>query len=376
MSFKHCTIVAGELSGDHHASTFVEQLKDSPIRFSGMGGHNMAKAGVEIIQDIDKLSVTGATEVIKQFKHIKVAFNKLKQHLADTKPDLLVLVDYPGFNLRLAKYAKSLGIKILYYISPQVWAWKKKRVKLIKQVVDMMAVILPFEKAIYQQANVPVRFVGHPLASSLNPSLSVEQARQHFGLSQHQPVIALLPGSRKNELHYLLPQMLELVALNQQNYQFIMPVAEGLNRQAIESQITQHKLKLNLIEGHALDVMHCSDGVIVASGTASLECALLNKPMAIVYKTSPLTYALATLVIKVKYLGLSNLLANAMVVPELLQKDYNIDSLNYILHQLTKNTKFINSMHKNLSNIKQSLSECAIDCSIAELIKQQLEIYR
>lgn len=375
MSSKHAVIVAGEVSGDHHAAQFVRQLQSKNIRFSGMGGQQMQAAGVDIIYDLTQVSVTGFTEVLKQFKRLKRAFGLIKQHLRETSPDLLILVDYPGFNLRLAKYAKTLGIKVLYYISPQIWAWKKGRIHTIRQTVDMMAVILPFEKTLYRQEKIPVQFVGHPLSDNVQPTMTAARARRHFGLISGKPVVALLPGSRNNEINRMIPLLLDAVMkLPPQDYQYLLPIAPNLDPTPIKALIERKQAPVTLIKGMALDVMNCCDCAIVASGTASLECALLEKPMAIIYRTSRLTYTVATQVIKVRYLGLCNLLADSMIVPELIQADCNANTLADMIKQLTSNPHLINGITHNLAQIKHTLSPKAIDCSMPELIQQQLNL--
>jgi len=376
MPRKHVAIVAGETSGDQHVARVIEELKiHHDIAFSGIGGPKMKAAGVDLIFDLAKYSVTGITEVITHFTMIRQAFHKIKKHLMDKKPDLLILVDYPGFNLRLAKFAKKLNIKILYYISPQIWAWKKGRIKLIKEVVDMMAVILPFEKEIYQNAGVPVKFVGNPLTISTQPSMTKSQALHHFKLDPNKKTIALLPGSRLNEIKRLLPTMKQAVdelLTSHHDIQFTLPLAPSLDKRIIDEILGDTKQKISLINGQALDVMNCSDIVIVASGTASLECALLEKPMAIAYKASTLTYILASQLIKVKYLGLCNLLANSMIVPELLQSDYTKETLLNTIQDLLTNKAMVEAMHKNLNSVSQSLSKQSIDCSLADLVIEQL----
>lgn len=377
---KHIVIVAGEESGDQHAAAFVRTLKQtSPeLQFSGIGGHHMQDAGVELVSDLARYAVTGLTEILWHAKILRQGYVKICQHLQQTRPQLLVLVDYPGFNLRLAKYAKEvLNLRILYYISPQIWAWKANRIHNIRRYVDKMAVILPFEKDIYEQAGVPVAFVGHPLVERLSTSTqeSVAQTKQKLGIPGDKLIVALLPGSRRNEIKTLLP-LLQKVAVNllkvHPNLHFVLPVAGSLRRRDITAIWNPTHLPVTLLEQQAVQAVFCSDFVIVASGTASLECALLTKPMCIIYKASLLTYIVAFLCIRIKYLGLCNLLQNKMIVPELLQYDCSVQELTKLMLDLFNDTEKSQRMVSRLQTLKSSLSSQQATISMPELILEEL----
>lgn len=375
---KKIVVVAGEESGDIHCASFVSDLlrSNNNYTFSGIGGKRMQEAGVNIIFDLAKYGVTGLTEIIRQIFIIKKAFKLIKNHLKNVKPDLLILVDYPGFNLRLAKYAKQkLGIKILYYISPQVWGWKMNRVNTIRQNVDKMAVILPFEKQIYEKANVPVAFVGHPLADKIKLHSSIQTIKKSLNINNDQYICAMLPGSRKNEVKYLMPILRDtakkLIQSNP-NLHFIIPVAKSLDEKLIFSYLTDIKEYFTITKKSVVEVVSCSEIAIACSGTASFECALLTKPMCIIYKASWLTYYAATKFILVKFLGLCNLLSNKMVVPELLQYDCNAKELAKTATELMNNKIFSLNMINNLKQIKNNLSNEKADINIARLIEQEL----
>ncbi|CDZ79244.1 Lipid-A-disaccharide synthase [Legionella massiliensis] len=375
---KRLVIIAGEESGDIHAASFVRKLsaENKALQFSGIGGRHMQEAGVELISDLAKFGVTGLTEVLRHARVIRQAFKSIKAYLEQNKPDLLILVDYPGFNLRLAKFAKQLGIRILYYISPQIWAWKANRIETIRACVDRMAVILPFEKTIYQNAKVPVSFVGHPLVDKINYCTDLASARHHLSLPTDKRLIAMLPGSRINEIERHMPVLLATAEkLNQEldNLHFVIPIAGTLEPSLVKGYFAKSAVSISFISGQATDVAACSDCVVVASGTASLECALLEKPMCIIYKGSTLSYIAAMKFIKVKYLGLCNLLQNEMVVPELLQYDCNVDELTRSLRELLTEHETIHRMQTRLKKLKNSLSAEQADCSIHELILQELE---
>ncbi|MFJ1267822.1 lipid-A-disaccharide synthase [Legionella lytica] len=375
---KRVVIIAGEESGDIHASALVKQLKEtySNIEISGIGGKHMQDVGVELISDLARYGVTGITEVIRHLKVIRKAFQAIKKHLQQQKPDLLILVDYPGFNLRLAKYAKrKLGIKILYYISPQIWAWKAKRIHLIKECVDHMAVILPFEKTIYEQAQVPVSFVGHPLIEKINAVGAQDSQRALLNIPVDAKIFGLLPGSRHNEIERHMPVLRDTAERLHQQYpdwQFVIPIAETIDAEKITNYFAQSKLPIYFVKGQALSCMAAADFVIVASGTASLECALLKKPMCIIYKSSFITYLLAAKLIKVKFLGLCNLLSNKMIVPEFLQYDCNVDELTHYVTQFFNDHSRQAKMLEQLGALRTSLSLEGSDCSLFNLVESEL----
>lgn len=375
---KHVVIIAGEESGDLHAAVLINQLKirQPGIKITGIGGKHMEAAGALLISDLARFGVTGITEVIKHLNVIRKAFAAIKKHLQENKPDLLILVDYPGFNLRLAQYAKrELGIKILYYISPQIWAWKAKRIHLIKECIDQMAVILPFEKALYQEAGVPVHFVGHPLVEQIPTAFDAKAKRAELNLPAEGPLIALLPGSRKNEIERHMPVLRDTLILLHQRHpemHFVLPIAGTINPKQIKRYCSGLNLPIHFIAGKSLDCMAAADFVIVASGTASLECALLEKPMCIIYKSSFITYVAALKLIKVRYLGLCNLLSNTMMVPEFLQDDCNaIELVNYI-SSFRNDVNQPQKMMRQLIMLKDSLSGKKSDCTLIDLVEKEL----
>jgi lipid-A-disaccharide synthase len=375
---RRIVIVAGEESGDHHAANLIQKLKvlDPSIKISGVGGEHMQNAGAELVSDLARYGITGLIEVIPYLKIIHRALQNIKKHLEETKPDLLILVDSPGFNLRLAKYAKmKLGLKIIYYISPQIWAWKAKRIHLIKQCVDHMAVILPFEKAIYEKAGVPVSFVGHPLVNILRERQDKMSNRRKLNLPEDEQIIALVPGSRNNEVEKHMPVLIQ-TAINlskeKPELHFIIPVAGTICPKKIESYTKDKQIKISLIQAQSIESMSAADFVIVASGTASLESALLEKPMCIIYKGKFISYLVAMYFIKVKFLGLCNLLVNRMMVPEFLQYDCNpIELTKYILG-FFKNPLQPQAMISQLSALKENLSLNKSDCSLSDLVVAEL----
>ncbi|KTC69328.1 lipid-A-disaccharide synthase [Legionella birminghamensis] len=379
-TFKKIAIIAGEESGDAHAAELVRHLlkHDGSLQFSGIGGRHMQEAGVHLVSDLARYAVTGLTEVIKHLRVIRKAFKTIQAHLEDTKPDLLILVDYPGFNLRLAKFAKNkLNIRIIYYISPQIWAWKPQRINTIKSCVDKMAVILPFEKAVYQQAKVPVSFVGHPLVKKIPQFDDLASVRKTLGLPLDRKLVALLPGSRQNEIHHHMPVFVKtILQLNatRNDLHFVIPIAKTLKPELLRHYVKTEIPNISFLQGNSLEAAASSDCTIVASGTASLETALLEKPMCIVYKGNLLSYIVAMKVIRVKYFGLCNLLSNKMVAPELLQYDFNAFELGKMIENLLGDQAFVRRMLKQLNEMKTSLSGEAADESIESLVCKELDL--
>lgn len=285
------------------------------------------------------------------------------------------LIDYPGFNLRLAKYAKSkLGVKILYYISPQIWAWKANRIHLIKKYVDHMAVILPFEKAIYTAAGVPCSFVGHPILETLI-QIDKLSARQTLNLPSTAKVVAILPGSRTNELKYHLPVLIKTVKIllkSLPQLKFVIPVARTINQQELVTLLAKQNLPIQCITDQAQLAICASDAVVVASGTASLECALLARPMCIIYKTSYISALVVKFFMKVKYLGLCNLIANKQVVPELLQHKCRPKAIASIIKLYLTNPDISADITKSLLTVKESLTSTAAERQLEHIVEQML----
>lgn len=324
---KRVMIIAGEASGDLHAAKLVASVNTHrpDIRFYGIGGNDMRKAGVDVMVDCAELAVVGLVEIWAHRKVIFGALHLMEHQLADNPPDLLVLVDYPEFNLRLAKTAKKHGVKVLYYISPQVWAWRQYRVKKIRKRVDMMAVVFPFEEDFYRQHHVPVEFVGHPLIDEVKPSSDRASLLAEFGLDNARPVVGLFPGSRRSEIRRLLSILLqsaECLKLKYPGIRFLLPLAPGLTQTDIQDYLLHHPdLPVQVIRERTYDVMSACDVIITVSGTVTLEIALMGTPLLIINKVAWLTYVIVRKLLKIKHIGLCNLVANKRIAPELIQND-------------------------------------------------------
>ena len=336
---KNIVVITGEASGDAHAGRMISELKKlrPEISVRGIGGENMREAGAEIMVDFSELAVMGLVEVLKRYCHIKRIFNQLLAELKANKPDLLVLVDYPGFNLKLAKHAKKLGIPILYYISPKVWAWRAGRVKTIKRYVDHIAVLFPFEVSIYQVAGVPVTCVGHPLVDAVKHSLSTKQAKIKVGLKLNRRVIGLFPGSRRSEIDQLLPVMLEAAERIQQrnsNVDVVLPIAPGIDEAYIKAILAQSSVPVNVVKNNFYELTQACDAIVAASGTVTLEIALLATPHFIIYRVSPMSYRILSRLVKIPFVGLCNIVTGKNIVLELLQDAVTAERLDEELTHL------------------------------------------
>ncbi len=325
---KTVMIIAGEASGDMHGASLVREMLniDSSLNFYGIGGNKLQDAGVALLAHASEMAVVGLTEVFSKLGNFLKIMNKMKKSLDSRKPDLVILIDYPDFNLPLAKAARKRGIKVFYYISPQVWAWRKGRIRQIKKYVDKMAVILPFEVDTYGQKDFTVEYVGHPLLDLVKPHYSRQQSREKFNISESKTTIGLLPGSRISEVEKLLPEMLQAAAILAQKIpaaQFILPLADTLKEEVVAGIISRFGIKVDVIRDNTYDVISCADLAVVASGTATLETALLGVPMIIIYKISPLSYLIGRLAVSVQNIGLVNIIAGKTIVPELIQHEAN-----------------------------------------------------
>lgn len=377
-SVHNIALVAGEASGDMYGAELVNALKTQlpQAQFVGIGGQKMRAAGVDVFADLAQFGVVGISEVFRHWRVIKSAYRRMQRCLREQRPAVLILIDYPGFNLRLAKYAKSLGIKVLYYVSPQVWAWKAGRIETIKTSVDRMAVILPFEKAIYQQAQVAVSFVGHPLTTMVHCDISAAQARQQWGIDTNKTLIGLFPGSRRHEVQRLLPRMLAAATLIQAKHphcEFVLALADNLDETLLAPLLAQYPVAVTVVREQNYAVMRHSHALLMASGTATLEATLLGTPMVIVYRTSWLTYLIGRCVVNVKHIGLANLLTGKTIVPELIQHHASAKNMAREMLVYLDDTVAYQRAQQQLLAVKQSLTADQADCSLAECALDLIE---
>jgi len=377
MRSKKILMVAGEVSGDLHGAHLMEAILriDPEVQFFGVGGEHLGRMGMKLLYHSQSLSVVGITEVLLKIRSIMKALRGLKQCLDQERPDLVILIDFPEFNLRLAKIAHRKGIPVLYYISPQVWAWRPKRVKLIAQWVKKMVILFPFEVPFYEAAGVDVEWVGHPLLDIVKPTLSKDVAFQRFGLDPKQRTIALLPGSRMHEVKRLLPPLLASAQLLQKespDLQFIIPLAPGILQGTLSPWIRNISVPLKVVEGWTYDVMNISELLITASGTATLEAAILGKPMVIVYKVSFFSYWIGRALIQVDHIGLVNLVAGKEIAPELIQNEVNPKRVAEEALRILRDPILHRRMTETMTGVRQSLGESGAAQRAAHIVMSLL----
>lgn len=375
---KKVMIIAGEASGDLHGARLVSAMlaKEPELSFCGMGGKELAAVGVDILFDAKRIAVVGIAEVISHLPDILRAQKILKSRMKDDRPDLLILIDFPDFNFMLAKYAKKLGIPIYYYISPQVWAWRSGRVATMKKLVDKIGVILPFEERFFRDRLVAASYVGHPLLDSVKSDCSKDDFCQRYSIDSDSLLVGLLPGSRKKEIASLLPVLLQTAnkvqAESARKVVFLLPVASTLTEEEIfAAGVSEHgkNLELHLITEQRYDMMAACDAALVVSGTVTLELALLDTPMVVFYKVSPITYRLGKLFLNkgLKYFSLVNLIADDAVVAEFSQEDVTPENLFAELNPLLQAGRKREKMLNGLALVRQRMGTAGASEKSADL---------
>jgi len=363
-------ILAGEASGDQHGAKLVSAMKKKhpALFFCGIGGAALRQAGVRIIVDASELTVVGITEVVAKIPGILKGMGTIKKLLKSLRPDLLILIDFPDFNLHIAAAAKKLSIPVLYYISPQIWAWRRGRVKRIGRLVDHMAVILPFEQQFYREHNVPVTFVGHPLLDDHLPAVKQTLAAG----AKDRPVIGLVPGSRDIEITRHLPVMLETADILRERLKhvsFIISHAPSVEKKQIEVIIGgQHRRSdVEVVsEGVEKVFAHC-DVIVAASGTVTLQAAIHGTPMVIIYKVSPVSFRLGRALIRVPNIGLVNLVAGRQIVPELVQHEASSDNIASAVENMLNNTVDLNRLKQQLLALRDVLGGPGASDRVADI---------
>lgn len=375
-------IVAGEASGDLHGSRLIRSMRSqrSDLAISGIGGIELEKAGVEILFRSSEIAVVGFLEVISHLKSIVAAQRIMRRNLESRHPKLLILIDFPDFNLILAKRAKKLGIPVFYYISPQVWAWRSGRVKKIGRLADKIGVILPFEEQFYQSRGVQAQYVGHPLLDSVRATLSRDEFCMKFSVDKNRPLIGILPGSRSKEIRHLLPVFLEAALKFQQSVTtqpvFLIPQASTVSEdELLIHGVRQYseQLDIRIISSHRYELMSACDAAIAASGTVTLELVLLNTPVVVAYKLSPLTYRLGTLLVNISYFSLVNLIAGEEIVPELLQNEARADRICTALQSLLYDKQHQAAMQTGYNRVRSMLGTAGASDRAAKLALELLE---
>ena len=369
-------IIAGEVSGDFHGAKLVEAMRarNRSLFFCGIGGNALRAAGVRILVDASELAVVGITEVFSKASRILKGIGLTKRLLKSLRPDLLILIDFPGFNLHVAATAKKFDVPVLYYISPQIWAWRPGRVGKIGQRVDHVAVILPFEEEFYRTHQIPVSFVGHPLLDNQTVPKNLPDARA----INHDPVVGLLPGSRDREIASLLPLMLTAarnLLTHNPKIKFIISIAPSVKKETIEAMVQAHGLSSNyeLVSDRVENIFKRCSLAVVASGTVTLEAAICGTPIIIVYKISPVSALIAKLLVQVKHIGLVNLIAGKDIAPELVQEQATAENIRDSVLQLLDDADGLEVQRREMLKIKDLLGGSGASARVAEIAMNMLQ---
>lgn len=369
---KNLLVIAGESSGDLHAADVIRELKsrDPEFKVWGIGGDKLRAGGMKTLHDIHEMDVMGFAEVLKRYRFFKRVFNEVLAEVDKRKSDTALLVDYPGFNLRLAKELKKRGVKVLYYVCPQVWAWKKDRISKMVETIDRLMVIFPFEVDVFKDADLQVDFVGHPMVDELREFRDKEPEPLPWGAAK---TIALLPGSREQEIRLILPGLLDAALQIEEgrpdvSFLIAVPFAREELTAAIFQKAKRAPLHCTIVTDCSREVLKQADAALVASGTATLEAALLHCPTVLVYKASPLTYAIAKHLIQIPWLGIANIISNREIMPERIQQHMRPLELAATIDPLMKDTPQRAAMIENFQTLEKLLgSGCPAD-HVAQII--------
>ena len=372
-------IVAGEASGDLHGGHLVRALKAQhpQLKFEGVGGKHMQEAGVSTLYDISRMGGMGLFEFVSGMWHHIEVYRKLSREIAKGKYRAAILINYPFFNLKLAKVCKQWNCPALFYISPQVWASRKGRVNTIRETVSKMYVILPFEEEIFREARVDVEYLGHPFIDIAQPQVSREVAFQEFGLDPAVKTVGLLPGSRMSEINYLLDDMVGAAGIIQKELgqcQYLLPVADSIDPELIRQKLGDNPLGIKMVTGRNYDVMNCSDALIMASGSSTLEAGLFTVPMVIIYKVHPLTYFIARFFTNITRFGLINIVAEEEVVPELLNEQVTPERIAAEALKVLKDPEQARAVRERLQQVRESLGEPGVVDRIARSMADSMNL--
>ena len=363
-------IIAGEASGDLHGAKLVQALLDAypKARFTGMGGGRMRDAGVNTLFGIERMGAVGLVEIFSDLGHYFGVYRALVKEIASLKYTAVILIDSPTLNLRLAKHSRKHSCPVYYFISPQVWAWRKGRIEDIRKFVHKMFVILPFEEKMYQEAGVDAEFLGHPFIDVVHPTRTRGDSLEKFALDSHKKTVGLLPGSRMNEITSLLEEILlaaEKIKKEMGECQFLLPVADTIDSVLIQKKLGSNPLGIKILTGETYNVMNTCDALIIASGSATLEAGIIGCPMVIIYKLNPLTYWLALMLINTPYYGLVKIVARESVVPELIQSKANAENIAAEILKLLKNPEYCQEVRARLLLVRKNLGSPGVMKAVA-----------
>ncbi|MDY6848617.1 MAG: lipid-A-disaccharide synthase [Geoalkalibacter sp.] len=358
---RRALIVTGEASGDLHASRLIRAARqiDPQLEFAGVGGRLMEAEGCEILYRGEELAVVGLVEVISHFPAIYRAFKKLEAILnSDQPPDVLILIDFPEFNLRLAAKAHKAGVPVLYYVSPQVWAWRRGRVRKIAKVVDRLAAIFPFEPELYKGLDIDVEYVGHPLVADFEIANERDAYLRHHGLDPSRPVVGLFPGSRRSELAYIFDTIVATAKKLLQHkpaIQFLLPVASSLDPSVFVRKLDCSSLPVTIVQDNVYDAANACDAIISVSGTVTLQIALADTPMAILYKMNPMTFAIGKRLVKVSHIGLVNIVAGYGVAREFIQDEATPETVSREILRILDDEEYARQMRRGLAEVREKM---------------------
>lgn len=365
-------VITGEASGDLHASFLIKEIKKRlpESRFFGIGGKKMEDEGVKLFFHIEKISVVGFWEAFMKVGNIRKILRSLVEKMRNMKPDALILVDFPGFNLRLAPFAKNLGIKVIYYITPQVWAWGGWRLRSMYKNIDLALVIFPFEERIFSSYGIKTSFVGHPILDEMSLKKSKELFCKEHALSPEKPIIALLPGSREGEIKRILPIMLLIskeIKKRRSDVQFILPTISE-----VMEGFLPDKRDIRIIYDETSDGIHVADTALAASGTVTLETAFLGTPSVIIYKISILTYLIIKWLIKLPYIGLVNIVRGKKIIPEYIQFSIRINQISDEILRMLEDTRYVATIKEELKEVKKILGKKGASKNAAEIVVKEI----
>ncbi len=370
-------IVAGEASGDLHGSNLIREIKkiNPGLEFFGIGGNNMKREGTQLVFHADKLAFMGFFEVLRNLAFVRKVMRDMTALAENRRPDLAILIDYPGFNLRFARKLKNLGIPVVYYISPQVWAWGGNRVKKMQNLIDKMIVVFPFEKAIYDEFGIDCQFVGHPFLDTAKPILSQDDFKRKFDIRKNDVVIGLLPASRWQEVEKILPVMLDsagLAGARIKNLRLLLGLAPTIDKEKIEDLLKASPLKVRIVENLTQDLMQHSQLLLIASGSATLECAILGTPFLVLYKTSLWTYLVARSLVSIPNIALANVVAGKKIVPEFIQNKAVSVRISDEMYDILTDKQRYKVIRDELAKVRGKLGEPGASRKAAQIVAQML----
>ncbi|TPE42552.1 lipid-A-disaccharide synthase [Pontibacter mangrovi] len=365
-------IIAGERSGDLHASNLIKQLRkqDPEAQIRGWGGDMMQAAGMDLVRHYQEMAFMGFAEVFKSLRKILGFLSEAKADIKKYQPDVVILVDYAGFNMRIARFAKKQGLKVFYYISPKIWAWNQGRVHGIKKVVDRMFVIMPFEEDFYGRFDYKVDYVGNPVNDSVSDHVPTDDFRAKNKLYNNKPIIAILPGSRRQEIENMLHVMLSVLP-NFRDFQFVVAGVSNFSKEYYEQYNKDSNIKI--IYDQTYDLLSQAKAALVTSGTATLETALFGVPQVVCYKTSPISYSIGKMVIKVPYISLVNLIANKPVVTELIQENFTAKQITAELKRVLFDQHFLKQQQEGYALVRKKIGDYRTAERAAELMVKYLQ---